>query len=137
MQLTLLAAPTGGLPYTLTLTLTRTLNATTQLYSPTALTYGAVTPAHNTPGKFYFNGRSDNFVAGGNSGNANNACLDPDALRVSADGRSVFVSDECGPYVYQFDRASGARLRSYALPAAFAASNVNALAATEIGGNSS
>ena len=133
VQLTLLAAPTGGLPYTLT----PTLNATTLLYSPTALTYGAATPAHNTPGKFYFNGRSDNFLVGGNSVNANNARLDPEALRVSADGRSVFVSDEYGPYVYQFDRASGARLRSYALPAAFAASNVNALAATEISGNSS
>ena len=95
VQLTLLAAPAGGLPYTLT----PTLNATTLLYSPAALTYGAVTPANNTPGKFYFYGRSDNFAVGGNSANANNARLDPEALRVSADGRSVFVSEEYGPCV--------------------------------------
>jgi hypothetical protein len=49
----------------------------------------------------------------------------------------VFVTDEYGPYVYQFDRATGARLNSYALPAAFSASNISPLGATEISGNSS
>ncbi|MEO8936120.1 MAG: esterase-like activity of phytase family protein [Burkholderiaceae bacterium] len=31
-------------------------------------------------------------------------------LRFSNDGKSVFVSDEYGPYVYQFDRATAASL---------------------------
>src|SRR5262249_47651109 len=34
----------------------------------------------------------------------------------SNDGKTVFISDEYGPYVYQFDRATGERLRSYTLP---------------------
>ena len=34
------------------------------------------------------------------------------AIRVSNDGKSVFVSDEYGPYVYQFDRATGQRHQS-------------------------
>lgn len=32
------------------------------------------------------------------------------------DGKSVFVSDEYGPYVYQFDRATGQRIKTFALP---------------------
>jgi hypothetical protein len=36
---------------------------------------------------------------------------------VSNDGKSVFVSDEYGPYVYQFDRASGQRIKTFTLPA--------------------
>ncbi len=132
VQLTLGKAPSGSLPYTLT----PTLKATTLLSSSTALSYGAVTPAANTAGSFYFSGRSDNFAPGSNSANPFNARLDPEALRVSADGRSVFISDEYGPYVYQFDRATGTRLRSYALPAAFTAANVSAQGAQEISGNS-
>jgi hypothetical protein len=132
VQLSLSATPSGSLPYTLTPTLT----ATTLLYSPTALNYGAVTPAANSSGKFYFDGRSDNYAAG-LSTNPNNARLDPEGVRVSSDGRSVFVSDEYGPYVYQFDRSTGERLRSYALPAGFAVSNLSSQGAVEISGNTS
>jgi hypothetical protein len=32
----------------------------------------------------------------------------------------VFISDEYGPYVYQFDRLTGARIRSFRLPDSFA-----------------
>jgi hypothetical protein len=133
LQLSLAPAAAGALPYTLT----ASLSSTTLLYSATPLAYGAVAPPVNTPGTYYFDGRSDNFAPGTLSVNPNNARLDPEALRVSADGKSVFVSDEYGPYVYQFDRFTGQRLRSYALPAAFAATNVSALGATEISGNSS
>jgi len=63
--------------------LTPTLTGTTLLYSPTALNYGAVTPSINTANQYYFDGRSDNFLAGTNSANTNNARFDPEALRVS------------------------------------------------------
>ncbi len=132
LNLALTANPGGALPYSLTPTLT----ATTLLYSASALNYGAVTPGINRAGRFYFDGRSDNFAAG-TSLNPANARLDPEGLRVAGDGRSVFVSDEYGPYVYQFDRATGQRLRSYALPANLAIANLNAQGAAEISGNAS
>lgn len=106
------------------------------LYSSTPLPYGAVASANNSADKFYFNGRSDNFAAG-SSLNGNNARLDPAALRVSNDGRSVFLSDAYGPYVYQFDRSSGQRLKTFTLPANLGVSTVSAQAAVEISGNSS
>ena len=114
--------------------LTPTVTSTTLLYSSTALNYGAVMPANNTADKFYFSGRSDNFAAG-NSLNPNNARLDPEAIRMSNDGKSVYISDEYGPYVYQFNRATGERTNSYALPSAFAINNLSSSGATEISGN--
>jgi len=131
VKLALTAAPSGGLPYTLAPTLT----ATTLLNSSTALAYGAVTPSINTASKFYLNGRSDNFAPGSNSTYALNARFDPEGLRVSADGRSFFVSDEYGPYVYQFDRASGTRIKTFTLPSAFTAASLNGQGALEISGN--
>jgi len=133
LQLTLSTAPSGGLPYTLT----PTLSATTLLYSPTPLNYGPVVPGANSAGKFYFDGRSDNFGTGASSTNPTSARLDPEAVRVSADGRKVFVADEYGPYVYAFDRSSGARLGTYTLPTAFTAANLSPVGATEISGNTS
>ena len=130
VTLGLSATPSGGLPYTLTPTLT----GTTLLYSPTALNYGAVTPTINTSGKYYFDGRSDNFAAGVST-NPGNARLDPEAVRVSNDGHSVFISDEYGPYVYQFDRTTGARTNTFALPTAFTAPNLSSQGAIEISGN--
>lgn len=129
--------------------LTPTLTATTLLSSPTALNYGSGAglgnkidgtplgsgaPAINTATANYFTGRSDNYAAG-LSTNPNNARLDPEAVRVSNDGKSVFVSDEYGPYVYQFDRATGQRLQSFALPTNLAVTNLSAQGATEISGN--
>ncbi|OYU72573.1 MAG: pyruvate-binding protein, partial [Burkholderiales bacterium PBB5] len=104
------------------------------LYSPTALTYGAVAPTGNTASRFYFDGRSDNFAAGSSLSPAN-ARLDPEALRVSNDGRSVFIADEYGPYVYQFDRSTGARTRTFTLPSTFGISALSSAGATEISGN--
>ena len=125
LQMTLTPTPGATLPFSLTPTLT----ATTLLSSPTPLNYGSGalgTDATHTLGSGvpalnainhtnYFTGRSDNF-AGSGSGNAANARLDPEGVRVSKDGRTVFVSDEYGPYVYQFDRSTGQRLRTYTLP---------------------
>lgn len=145
-----LTANTGtGLAYNLTPTLT----ATTLLSSSTALNYGTGAglglgngaPALNvTNTTNYFTGRSDNFgsanpitgIADNSSANPSNARLDPEAIRISNDGKSVFISDEYGPYVNQFDRETGVRIKAFALPANLAIANLNAQGATEISGNS-
>jgi hypothetical protein len=115
----------GGLAFTLT----PTLLATTLLSSATPLSYGTgalgtdathilgsgVPGLNATNNTYYFTGRSDGFAAG-TSTNPGNARLDPEGVRVSNDGKSVFVSDEYGPYVYQFDRATGQRLRVFTVP---------------------
>lgn len=123
------SAPGSALPFVLT----PTLRATTLLASPTPLVYGdgaglgaqvdGVTPlGSGAPAlnaadhRYYFTGRSDNFDPAMPSTNPADARLDPEAIRVSRDGRSVFVSDEYGPYVYQFDRVTGLRVRSFKLP---------------------
>lgn len=117
-------------------TLTPTLNATTLLYSASPLNYGAATPAINTADRFYFSGRSDNFASSGST-NPVNARLDPEGIRVANDGKSVFISDEYGPYVYQFNRATGERMATFNLPSALTANNLAATGAAEIGGNTS
>jgi hypothetical protein len=118
-------------------TLTPTLAATTLMYSPTPLAYAAgATPALNDADHYYFSGRSDNFDPSQPSTNPNNARLDPEGVRVSKDGKSIFVSDEYGPYVYQIDRATGQRIRAYALPANLAVTHLSAQGDAEISGNS-
>jgi hypothetical protein len=117
-------------------TLTPTLTATTLMYSATPLAYAAgATPALNEANQYYFSGRSDNFDPSQPSTNPNNARLDPEGVRVSKDGKSIFVSDEYGPYVYQIDRATGQRIRSYALPANLAVTHLSAQGDAEISGN--
>jgi len=129
----------NGLPFILT----PTLRATTLLWSPTPLSYGragAFTDDKGNPigsgapklnafsRKFYFTGRSDGFsydpkkpaVFPNLSNNPDNARLDPESIKVSNDGRFVFISDEYGPYVYEFERATGERIRSFRLPDSFA-----------------
>jgi len=113
-------APGSATPFTLTPTLT----GTTLLSSPTPLNYGtgaglglgSGAPAINTDSAFYFSGRSDNYGAG-NSGNPMNARFDPESIRLSNDGKSVFISDEYGPYVRQFDRTTGQLIKTFTLPA--------------------
>jgi hypothetical protein len=121
--------PGSALPFTLT----PTLRDTTLLSSRQPLVYGSgaglgyqvdgVTPlGSGAPAlnwkthRNYFTGRSDNFDPARLSTDPRDARLDPEGIRVSPDGRSVFISDEYGPYVYQFDRATGQRVRSYVLP---------------------
>jgi len=143
----LTATPSGSLPFTLTPTLTKT----TLLSSPTALIYGSGAglgnkadgtplgsgaPAQNTANTYYFTGRSDNYGPG-NSGTATNARFDPESIRVSNDGKSVFVSDEYGPYVRQFDRGTGQLLKTFTLPGNLNISNLSPNGATEISGNTS
>ena len=148
--LTMTLTPSGGaLPFSLGVA----LDGTTLLYSPTPLVYGSgaglgnkidgVTPigsgapAQNTASAFYFTGRSDNFDPAKTSGNPADARFDPEAIRVSPDGKSVFVSDEYGPYVYQFDRQTGARIKSFTLPANLDIANLAPVGTAEISGNAS
>jgi hypothetical protein len=119
------------------------LRATTLLFSPIPLAYGdgkaaglgTGAPAENKADRYYFTGRSDNFAAGRPSTDPGHARLDPEGIRLSHDGRSVFVSDEYGPAIYQFDRASGRRLKSFALPAKFAVTQLELTEKAEIAAN--
>ena len=61
----------------------------------------------------YFTGSNKAFDA---TGSTDSLRFDPEGVRVSRCGRSVFVSDEYGPYLYEFDISSGKRLRSVNLP---------------------
>jgi hypothetical protein len=132
--------PGGALPFTLTPTLTKT----TLLYSPTPLTYGngaglgvgPGAPAKNTPNKFYFTGRSDNFGPGGSSMTTNGR-FDPESIRVSNDGRTVFISDEYGPYVRKFDRATGQLIKTFTLPSNLYVSSQSPQGAVETSTNAS
>jgi len=126
-----LEASSGALPFTVK----ETLEATTLLWSLKPLAYKGAAPALNAADRFYFNGRSDQFDAAKGSTNPDNARLDPEGIRVSADGKSVFISDEYGPYLYQFDRATGQRLKSFVLPAKFAAAHLSSKGDEEIAGN--
>ena len=141
-------APGAATPFTVT----PTLAGTTLLWSGSPLTYGSGAglgttingsplgsgaPAANTSGKFYFTGRSDNFDPSKTSGNPNNARLDPESIRVSNGGTRVYVSDEYGPYIYEFDRATGERLRSFTLPANLDVAKLSPVGAAEISGNTS
>lgn len=131
----------AALPYVLSAFVTDT----TLLSSRTRLVYGKGTdvglnsgePALNDArrGRYYFSGRSDNFDAARLSTDPANGRLDPEGVRVSADGRSVFISDEYGPHVYQFDRASGRRIRAFTLPEKFAVKNQSPVGDSEISGN--
>ncbi|HLH36636.1 MAG TPA: esterase-like activity of phytase family protein [Alloacidobacterium sp.] len=117
----------SGLPFTLT----PTLRSTTLLHALLPLTYGSGVgldiisgkPPINTLLKHYFTGRSDGYDPEHGSGDPFDARLDPESIRVSNDGLTVFVSDEYGPYVYQFLRATGERIRTYKLPADFYVAN--------------
>ena len=131
----------AGLPFTLT----PKLRNTTLLFSLTPLVYGAGenlavgsgVPPQNNFFQHYFSGRSDNFDPNNNSGNANDGRLDTEGIRLSNDGLRVYISDEYGPYVYEFDRLFGVRLRSFKLPAHLFVSTLSSMGAVEIANNTS
>lgn len=128
------ASVTGSMPYILSPFLLRT----TLLFSGKPLAYGTNgTPSLNTANHFYFSGRADNFNAANSSTFPLNARLDPEAIRVANDGKSVFITDEYGPYVYQFNRITGKRIKTFKLPAHFAVTKPTAQEDTEIAGNTS
>src|ERR1700733_7954518 len=131
----------SGLPFNLT----PNLRATTLLWSLTPLVYGTgsglgvgsgVPPINNFL-LHYFTGRSDNYDPSHNSGDPNDARLDSEGMRMSNDGLSVFISDEYGPYIYQFSRLTGARIRSFQLPSMFYVTNLSPVGTTEISDNTS
>jgi hypothetical protein len=124
-------------------TLTPKLESTTLLYSASPLVYGSGdalgvgpgAPQQNISSRNYFSGRSDNFDADQNSGDAKDARLDSEGIRLSNDGRSVFICDEYGPYVYEFMRTSGKRIRSFRLPENLFVANLRPTGAAEIADN--
>ncbi len=61
--------------------------------------------------------------------------FDPEAVRVGRDG-SIFISDEYGPYIYQF-APTGKRLRSIPVPKKFLIANPRADEDAEIAANQS
>jgi hypothetical protein len=129
----------SGLPFILTPTLT----STTLLYSVSGLDYGngsglgvgTGVPPQNTSTKHYFTGRSDAFDPSLSSGAIRDGRLDTEGIRVSKDGTKVYISDEYGPYVYEFDRATGARLRAFSVPANFFVPNCKPVGNDEIADN--
>ena len=142
IEMELVPNATGsGLPYNLT----PELKQTTLLWSLTPLVYGSGegldvgsgVPKINNFFQHFFSGRSDDFNPKHNSGDPNDARFDTEGMRLSNDGLRVYISDEYGPYVYEFDRLTGLRLRSFALPTSFFVSNLSSVGATEISGNTS
>jgi len=132
LTLALVPAAGGALPFTLS----PQLQATTLMSAPHPLHYGPVEPAHPKH-TWYFSGRSDNFDAATTSADRHDARLDPEGIRVSRDGRSVFVSDEYGPAVYEFDRATGRRVKSFKLPDNLFVAAKNAQGSLETAANTS
>lgn len=129
----------SGLPFLLT----PTLSSTTLLNNVNGLDYGngsglgvgSGVPPQNTSTKHYFTGRSDAFDPALGSGAIRDGRLDPEGIRVSKDGTKVYISDEYGPYVYEFDRATGTRLRAFSVPTNFFVPNCKPVGADEISGN--
>jgi Esterase-like activity of phytase len=134
--------PGSPLPFVLT----PMLLDTTLLSSSSPLVYGnggaaglpGGAPALNaTDHTHYFTGRSDNFDPTTLSTNPANARLDPEGIRVSNNGRRVYISDEYGPYVYEFNRKTGRRERSFSIPDNLAVAILSAHGDTEISANTS
>lgn len=61
----------------------------------------------------------------------NNLRLDPEGARVGRNGH-IFVSDEYGPNVYEFNPATGERVRSFALPSRYYVSNLSGAGNSEL-----
>jgi hypothetical protein len=131
----------AGLPFTLT----PKLRNTTLLFSLTPLVYGtgenlaigSGVPPQNNFLQHFFTGRSDAFDPNRTSGSVNDGRLDSEGIRLSNDGLRVYISDEYGPYVYEFDRIFGLRLRSFKLPAHLFVSKLSAVGQDEIDNNTS
>jgi hypothetical protein len=71
------------------------------------------------------------------STNPSHSRFDPEGIRVSNNGKYVFISDEYGPFVYQFLRSNGRLVKSFTLPSNLAVTNLQAHGSVEIFGNTS
>lgn len=128
-----------GLPFNLV----AQMQSTTLLWSPDALVYGSGAglgvgsgaPALNTATQHFFTGRSDNFDPMKNSGATLDARFDSESIRVSNDGKTVYISDEYGPYIYAFERSTGKRIGGFKLPANFFVPVCSPVGAVEIANN--
>ena len=91
--------------------------------------------------RFLNNESGQTFVGAAGSFASNNPLdlatlrLDPEGIRVSPSG-TFFISDEYGPYVFEFDR-QGHLLRRLAVPTKFFIANPSAVANNELLGNTS
>ncbi|ABF42555.1 conserved hypothetical protein [Candidatus Koribacter versatilis Ellin345] len=141
IQMQLLPNPHGTLPFRVE----PKLKDTTLLFALAPLHYGDGTaygvpsgvPPINSHFRHYFSGRSDDFNSATGSDDQFDARLDAESIRVSNDGWSVFISDEYGPYVYQFSRLTGERIRSFQLPPEFYVAHKNTTTASEQAANTS
>lgn len=101
-------------------TVSASLTGTTLMSSATPLAGAA---SATNPDKTYFTGLSSGFDA---TGSSNSMRFDPEGVRVASNGSSIYVSDEYGPYIYEFDRATGRRIRAIELPNKFGIANPSA-----------
>lgn len=139
LDLRLQPTPHGRLKYALV----PIVQATTLLWSPTPLVYGdgkavglhSGRPSLNRDGHDYFSGRSDNFSAADASIQPSAARLDPESIRTTADGKRLYIGDEYGPTIREFDRASGRQLRVLALPQLLAVPHPSPRTSLELHGN--
>ena len=139
----------SALPYALT----PVLAGTTLLSSSTPLVYGTGALGTGTSGgnsytlgsgvpalnginhTNYFTGRSDGFNPSQSSLNPADARLDPESIRVANGGKNIFVSDEYGPFIDEFDRSTGRRVKAFSLPSYYGVTNLSAQGDNEISGN--
>ncbi len=131
----------SGLPFTIH----PTLESTTLFHAFLPLAYGSGeglnigsgVPAQNGFLRNYFTGRSDGYDPDQSSGDLFDARMDPESVRVSNDELTIFVSDEYGPYINQFLRYNGQRIRSYRLPDKYYVANPRPTGAAELAANTS
>lgn len=81
-------------------------------------------------GKSFFTGSAAAFDDTGSP--EGSLRFDPEGVRVGACGDTAFVSDEYGPYIYEFDLNSGKRLRSLNIPNKFLIDFPSAVANDEL-----
>lgn len=102
-----------------------TLSGGTYSVTPTIAATQLLT---KSPGQ-YFTGSSAAF----NTTNpADSLRLDPEGIRLGRTATHFYVSDEYGPFVYEFDRATGQRTRVIDIPGKFLISNPSATGSAEL-----